>query len=142
MLGLLTRTLGETHHPEAARETCRREQDRGDEDPLSPTRATERDRNQEKSDEPEGHRHFGEIEDRGVDELEFEQRLPRKRLEDGNRPCSERNGCGGELDERDGPGWVLLSTTKPVSLLSDKVLSAGTRLRGNSSRKIEIPTGW
>src|SRR5438309_7433048 len=104
MLGLLTRTLGETHHPEAARETCRREQDRGDEDPLSPTRATERDRNQEKSDEPEGHRHFGEVEDRAVDEWQFEQRLPRKCFEDGNRPRRERNGCGGELDERDGAG--------------------------------------
>src|SRR5436853_3317665 len=104
MLGLLTRTLGETHHPEAARETCRREQDRGDEDPLSPTRATERDRNQKKSDEPAGHRHFGEVEDRAVDELKFEQRLPGKCLEDSNRPCSKRNDCGGELDERDGPG--------------------------------------
>src|SRR6266550_3946229 len=100
----LTRTLGETHHPEAARETCRREQDRGDEDPLSPGRATERERNQEKSDEPEGHRHFGEVEDRAVDEWEYEQRLPRKCFEDGNRPCRERNGCGGEPDERDGAG--------------------------------------
>src|SRR6266480_3134293 len=100
----LTRTLGETHHPEAARETCRREQDRGDEDPLSPGRATERETNQEKSDEPEGHRHFGEVEDRAVDEWEYEQRLPRKCFEDGNRPCRERNGCGGEPDERDGAG--------------------------------------
>ena len=34
---VLTRIAGETQDPEATGETCRREQNRGDEDPLSPT---------------------------------------------------------------------------------------------------------
>src|SRR5256886_4218169 len=97
----LTRTLDETDDPEAARETCRSKEDRGDEDPLSPTMATERDGNQQKSDKTEGHRHFGEVTDRAVDELEFEQRVPGKCLEDSDRPRSERDRCGRELEERD-----------------------------------------
>src|SRR2546428_2012824 len=98
------------------------------------------DRNQQKSDEPEGRRHLSEENDRAVDELEFEQRLPGKRLEDSDGSRSKRDGCGRELDEREMAGCAVPELHPTRIIPPRQSPTAGTRYRGNPPRKIEIPT--
>src|SRR2546428_6055068 len=85
-------------------------------------------RNQQKSEEPEGRRHLSEENDRAVDELEFEQRLPGKRLEDSDGSRSKRDGCGRELDEREIAGCTVPELHPTRIILPRQSPTAGTRL--------------
>lgn len=103
--------------------------------------STERDGSQQKSDKTECHCHFGEVTYGAVDELEFEQRVPGKCLEDSYRPRGERHGCDRELDEREIAGSGATELHQTESSYSGKVLPQELGRQGNSPRKIEIPTG-
>src|SRR5439155_15721949 len=110
---VLTRIAEETQDPEATGETCRREQNRGDEDPLSPTNPALGGGEQQWSEKPADHRHFREGTDRAVDELEIEQRRTGNCLEDRNRSRGRGNTCRRELDERDVAGCEVSEIHQP-----------------------------